>query len=91
MLSSPRRRACTGIGEHRAQHDVGQVAFETAQGLEPGLAFALALLHVGHRPRIDARLREGDRVKGPIELPVAAPVQPMAAAQHSEPGVARSD
>jgi len=35
MLSSPRHRACFGVGEHRVQDDVREVTFETAQRLEP--------------------------------------------------------
>src|SRR5665811_861090 len=72
-------RAPLEIGEHGAQHHIGEMTLQAAQGLEPGLALGHPPRHIRLGARIGPGLDEGDRVEGPIELSVAAPVEAMSA------------
>jgi len=80
MSSSPRGRgfrALLDIGEHGAQHHVGEVTLQAAQGFEPGLALCGPSRHVRLGTRVGPSLDKRDGVEGPIELSVAASVEAM--------------
>src|SRR5450759_3552822 len=82
MLSSPLGDgscAPLDIGEHGAQHHIGEMTLQAAQGLEPGLALGGSSRHVCLRARVGPGLDERDRVEGPIELSVAASVEAVSA------------
>jgi hypothetical protein len=53
------------------------VTLQAAQGFEPGLALGGSSGDICLGARIGSSLDEGDRVKGAVELAVAAPVEPM--------------
>jgi hypothetical protein len=73
-LSSVRWRSVLEESEESA----GEVAFEAADGLAAGLAFADPAFDVGDRGRIDSASGDEDLVEGAVELAVSAAVESVA-------------
>ena len=60
-----------GVGEEGAVDDVGESAFESAEGFGSGVAVVLSSFEVGDRVGVYSSLGDGDAVQGRVELPVA--------------------
>ena len=66
-----------GVVAHGGEHNVGQSPFQAAQGFSFRLAGGPFAFVVGAAFGVAADLGERDRVKGPVELPVSAGVEPV--------------
>jgi hypothetical protein len=80
LCMSTRGRVSVAMVSHQVPVDhVGELALERAAGLLGGLGLAQLALVVDLSWAGVADLADRDEVQGGVELPVAAPVQPMAA------------
>jgi hypothetical protein len=80
-LSSGRRRCCSEplLGELELVVDgAGDASFERADGVTSGVTLGAAPPVVGLTRAGQAKLGDGDAVHGGVQLPVAAPAQPVA-------------
>src|SRR4029453_17758392 len=64
-----------GVGQHGAVDDVGEPAFERADGFLAGRSLLGAALEVGDGVGVGSRLSQGDAVDGGVELAVAGPAE----------------
>jgi antitoxin YefM len=74
------------VGAQGAEDDVGEPALEAAQRLPARLSFGAFACVVGAAFGVGADLGDGDRVERPVQLSVAAAVEPVA---HGAPGGGR--
>jgi hypothetical protein len=66
-----------GVGFEGAVDDVGEAAFEDAEGFESAVALCFAACEQSLRVGVPLRLGEGDPVECGVELAVAGAAEPV--------------